>query len=75
MTGEWFSWMVDAACATTDPDMFTPEPGGTTKQAKRVCRSCLSRDACLEYALTTHQIGVWGGTSTKERERMRKNAA
>ncbi len=71
-------WQDKAACRDTDPSLFFPV--GTTgpaidqiESAKQVCLACLSRDACLEFALTTNQdTGVWGGTSEEERRVIRR---
>lgn len=71
-------WQDKAACRDTDPALFFPV--GTTgaaidqiASAKRVCHNCMSRDACLEFALTTNQdTGVWGGTSEEERRIIRR---
>lgn len=61
-------WMDDAACAQTDPDMFFPEKGGSTRAAKRICGGCDVQETCLEYALATgQQEGIWGGLSVRER--------
>ena len=32
-------WQDQALCAQTDPEAFFPEKGGSTREAKRVCRS------------------------------------
>src|SRR5215472_6468427 len=45
------SWQDRALCAQTDPEAFFPEKGGSTREAKRVCRGCEVRAECLEYAL------------------------
>jgi len=71
-------WQDKAACRDTDPALFFPV--GTTgnavdqiASAKQVCLSCMSRDACLEFALATNQdTGVWGGTSEEERRVIRR---
>lgn len=43
------SWHIDALCAQTDPELFYPEKGGTTKPAKDICGTCTVRAECLEY--------------------------
>ncbi len=71
-------WQDKAACRDTDPALFFPI--GTTgpaidqiDSAKEVCLTCMSRDACLEFALATNQdTGVWGGTSEEERRVIRR---
>lgn len=63
----------DAACLGVDPDLFYPERGQSTKDAKAVCSSCAVRAECLDYALATNQkFGIWGGTSERERRRIKK---
>lgn len=71
------AWQTDALCAQTDPDMFLPERGGSTKAAKRVCGSCMVRQECLDYALAMDEnpAGVWGGLSVLERRKLRQAAA
>ncbi len=50
---EDLGWQDRALCAQTDPEAFFPEKGGSTREAKQVCRSCEVRAECLEYALET----------------------
>ncbi len=65
------SWMEDALCAQTDPDIFYPEKGGSTAPATSVCNGCSVRSECLEYAVTNDiRHGIWGGTSDNDRKRM-----
>jgi WhiB family redox-sensing transcriptional regulator len=72
------AWQNKAACRDTDPALFFPigTTGNAVDQiasAKEVCLTCLSRDACLEFALATNQdTGVWGGTSEEERRVIRR---
>ena len=72
------TWQDKAACRNTDPALFFPvgTTGAAVEQiasAKQVCRTCMSRDACLEFALTTNQdTGIWGGTSEEERRVIRR---
>lgn len=67
-------WRERALCAQTGPDFFFPVPGGSTREAKQVCRACEERVECLEYALENDErFGVWGGLSEKERRRLRKS--
>jgi WhiB family redox-sensing transcriptional regulator len=61
-------WRDDAICAQTDPEAFFPEKGGSTREAKRVCRGCEVRSECLEFALDHEErYGIWGGMSERER--------
>ena len=60
----------------TDPDLFFPERGASTKEAKEVCRGCVVREDCLEYALQNgEKFGIWGGMSERERRRIRRARA
>lgn len=59
-----------ALCAQTDADTFFPGKGGSLREAKRICGVCPLLAECLEYALTHHVYGVWGGTSISDRRRM-----
>ena len=69
------SWQDRALCAQTDPEAFFPEKGGSTREAKRVCRSCEVRSECLEYALGhDERFGIWGGLSERERRRLKRQA-
>ena len=59
-------------------DVFFPESTGTkTKRelyvaeaaAKNICRNCVVRVECLNYAITNMESGsVWGGKNSNERE-------
>jgi WhiB family redox-sensing transcriptional regulator len=68
-------WQDRALCAQTDPEAFFPEKGGSTREAKRVCRSCEVRAECLDYALgNDERFGIWGGLSERERRRIKRQA-
>jgi WhiB family redox-sensing transcriptional regulator len=66
-------WQDSALCAQTDPEAFFPEKGGSTREAKKVCRACEVRAECLEYALEhDERFGIWGGLSERERRRLKR---
>ena len=70
------SWQRQANCMGVDPDLFFPERGASTREAKEVCRGCVVRQDCLEYALTNgEKFGIWGGMSERERRRIRRARA
>ncbi len=72
---EGMSWQDSALCAQTDPEAFFPEKGGSTREAKKVCRTCEVRTECLEYALEhDERFGIWGGLSERERRRLKRGA-
>ena len=72
-------WRSVASCRGTDPNLFYPIGRGRQadqqiEEAKAVCDGCLSREACLAFAVSTRQHrGVWGGTSPEERRRMARS--
>jgi len=63
------SWRQEAACRETDPKLFFPSNNATrqTNAAKAICRGCVCRVQCLEYAIATDSVGIWGGTTDDER--------
>jgi WhiB family transcriptional regulator, redox-sensing transcriptional regulator len=67
-------WMAKAACRGVAVDLFFPDRGATTREAKEVCRGCEVREECLEYSLGSapEKFGIWGGMSERERRRMRR---
>ncbi|MDR0956178.1 MAG: WhiB family transcriptional regulator [Candidatus Nomurabacteria bacterium] len=66
--------MESALCAQTDPEAFFPEKGGSSRLAKRICKSCEVRVQCLDYALAhDERFGIWGGAVERERHEL-KNA-
>ena len=70
------NWQDEANCLGVDPDLFFPERGASTREAKEVCRGCVVRLECLEYALTNgEKFGIRGGLSERERRRLRRQRA
>ena len=69
------NWMTDAACTTTDPELFFPsekEGWATAGMAKAICDVCPVAAECLQYALD-HEIpeGIWGGLTARNRAALR----
>src|SRR6476620_7520028 len=64
-------WQLDAACRDPkyDTDMFFVKSRWLRKveRAKRICRKCPVRQACLDFAVTHDCDGIWGGTTKEER--------
>ncbi|MFP5487688.1 MAG: WhiB family transcriptional regulator [Acidimicrobiia bacterium] len=70
------NWQDGANCLGVDPDLFFPERGASTREAKEVCRGCVVREQCLEFALQNgEKFGIWGGLSERERRRIRRQRA
>jgi len=76
VTSDERRWQEQANCLGVDPDLFFPERGASTREAKAVCRGCEVRGDCLEYALAHgEKFGIWGGLSERERRRVRRQRA
>lgn len=67
-------WMEAALCSQTDPELFFPELGASTRDAKAICAQCPVLARCRAYALEHRERGVWGGTSDQDRARLRARA-
>ncbi len=66
-------WQDQANCLGVDPDLFFPERGASTREAKEVCRGCVVKQDCLDFALTNgEKFGIWGGLSERERRKLRR---
>jgi WhiB family redox-sensing transcriptional regulator len=65
-------WRARANCRGIDPQLFFPERGEDQTNAKAVCAGCQVRLHCLVAGLDEHH-GIWGGTSERERRRLRRN--
>jgi WhiB family redox-sensing transcriptional regulator len=73
---EEFRWQDQASCLGMDPDLFFPERGASTRDAKAICAACPVRVECLEFALSNgEKFGIWGGMSERERRRVRRMRA
>jgi WhiB family redox-sensing transcriptional regulator len=67
------TWKEYGACIGRDPELFFPDPAHGKKAAdaaKMVCAGCFVRGQCLDHALTNHEVGIWGGTTEKDRKRI-----
>ena len=70
------NWRAFANCATTDPEIFFPEKGGSGNPAKRVCAECTVTTQCLTYALQNEfEFGIYADTNPAARRRMKRSAA
>ncbi len=72
-TGDWWE---RAACRGLDTSLFFPGRGESIAEAEAVCASCEVRDDCLWFALgdtarSPQRFGVWGGSSERQRRRLR----
>jgi WhiB family redox-sensing transcriptional regulator len=66
------AWQVQAACRGCDPELWYMDRGESTTEAKAICRGCVVREECLEFAVTQKEkFGIWGGLSERERRKIR----
>jgi WhiB family redox-sensing transcriptional regulator len=76
LSEEDLPWKEEALCAYVDADVFFPEKGGSSREAKRICGECAVQTFCLEYALANDErFGIWGGLSERERRRLKRLAS
>lgn len=64
-----------ASCWGIETDYFFPEQNRITEEVKmaaKICGGCVWKTECLTYALHYKVVGIWGGTSSKARDRLRK---
>jgi WhiB family redox-sensing transcriptional regulator len=68
------NWREIASCRFTSVSFFpSPEDAEGIGQAKAVCAQCPVIEECLAYAIETNQAeGVWGGTTARERVKLRR---
>ncbi|HTW09088.1 MAG TPA: WhiB family transcriptional regulator [Acidimicrobiales bacterium] len=70
-TGGGASWVVRARCRDLASATFFPSNARELALAYRYCGECPVRGACLDHALQHRiELGVWGGTSPRERQLM-----
>lgn len=64
----------DAKCHGTDTALFYPEVGDhrTVAAAIAICNTCPAKTPCLDHAVTHREQGIWGGTTAKQRSRLRR---
>lgn len=68
----------EGACVNRDPELWFPSSGDPhvaqfqLRAAKKICRACPVRDACLLGALQRKEPhGIWGGYTSDERRAMK----
>jgi WhiB family redox-sensing transcriptional regulator len=70
-----FMWLLDAACAGADPDIFFPGSGfrNTADAALEYCAKCPVTAQCLDYAVTNSmKTGIWGGMGPDQRKEYKR---
>jgi WhiB family redox-sensing transcriptional regulator len=72
MRGPW--WYEEPACAEVGSDFWFPDKAEDSREiqmAKRLCHSCTHKEECLEWGINNEAFGIWGGLTSKERQRIR----
>ena len=64
-------WFKQAACTNTDSKVFYHNNIVDDLKAIGVCLDCPVMDECLEFAIKHEEHGVWGGTTERERNKIR----
>jgi WhiB family redox-sensing transcriptional regulator len=66
-------WFNQGECLGVDPELFFPERGASSREAKACCTACPVRQQCLDYALdNSEKFGIWGGLSERQRRQIRR---
>jgi len=67
------AWMDQAACRGKPSQLFFPRNEGVSEEALSFCRRCPVRRECLDHAMAHPGLrGCWGGTSERQRIRLRR---
>lgn len=75
ITGQW---ALRAACRGKPTNWWYPGADvdrAAAEWAKTICARCPVRLPCLEHALRYKEIGIWGGLTESERDRMKWRGA
>jgi len=72
----WVPLEIDTvvACRGVDPDLFFPQTPEGVRVAKERCAACSLIYECLAWGLHHEEYGIWGGTTGRDRKRMRRAA-
>ena len=77
-------WQLKASCRGPQAEAFFPPAHAERKdekaqreaRAKSICRSCVVRGDCLDYALRINEPhGIWGGLNEVERKQLTERRA
>ena len=59
-------------CASVDPELWFSDTPTGRRTATNLCKQCPFQAECLEYALHWSVFGIWGGTTPKQRQVIRR---
>jgi WhiB family transcriptional regulator, redox-sensing transcriptional regulator len=70
------AWQREAACRglgiKESQAIFFPSRGDSIDEARAICGRCPVTEECLDFALANNCIGVWAGTSDRQRRRLKR---
>jgi WhiB family redox-sensing transcriptional regulator len=69
-----YEWMSEALCREIGGEIFFPADPNNWREAKIACSMCPVQNECLEYALKENVLGIWGGTTERDRQAIRRKA-
>ena len=66
-------WKDFAACSGRDTADWFPSQGLSARNisAILICRGCPVQTDCLQHAVDTGAVGIWGGCTDEQRQAMR----
>lgn len=66
------NWQEVARCRGETELFFNEGSPHAIAEAKMLCSKCKVRLLCFKFALNNDEVGVWGGTTTMERQRLKR---
>jgi WhiB family redox-sensing transcriptional regulator len=71
-------WLEYANCKNADTRVFFILREDKDQRQRRaaayaICQACSVQRECLEYAIVNNEVGIWGGTSERDRRLMRRH--
>lgn len=66
-------WQEMSRCKGETELFFNEGSPHAIADAKLFCAGCNVRRICLKFALDNDEIGIWGGTTTMERQRLKRS--
>lgn len=64
-------WMQKAKCDGQGDLFFSEMQARMVNKARAICKTCEVKQQCLAYALENNEVGVWAGTTTNQRRKIR----
>ena len=69
------TWQSHGACKGSDPDQYFPHPYVSHAQIasiRAMCEACPVRRECADWGIHHEQLGIWGGTTDRQRREIRR---